>query len=76
MDVPSGGTIREGKTHQVYSLIQTGAQHGMQTMDASLAGLVKMGHITMAAAETRSGQPAELRRLVENAEDLPMPVAA
>jgi hypothetical protein len=30
----------------------------------------------MAAAEARSGQPAELRRLVENAEDLPMPVAA
>jgi twitching motility protein PilT len=48
----------------------------MQTMDASLAGLVKLGHITMAAAETRSGQPAELRRLVENSEDLPMPVAA
>jgi twitching motility protein PilT len=77
--VPTPGVrnlIREGKTHQVYSLIQTGAQHGMQTMDASLAGLVKMGHITMAAAESRSSQPAELRRLVENAEDLPMPVAA
>src|SRR4051794_5375242 len=77
--VPTPGVrnlIREGKTHQIYSLIQTGAQHGMQTMDASLAGLVKMGHITMAAAEARSGQPAELRRLVENSDDLPMPVAA
>ncbi len=68
--------IREGKTHQIYSLIQTGAQHGMQTMDASLAGLVRDGQITMAAAESRSGQPAELRRLVENGDDLPMPVAA
>ncbi len=29
--------IREGKTHQIYSLIQTGGQHGMQTMDSSLA---------------------------------------
>jgi twitching motility protein PilT len=48
----------------------------MQTMDASLAGLVKAGHITMAAAESRSSQPAELRRLIENAEELPMPVAA
>src|SRR3954464_7303776 len=77
--VPTPGVrnlIREGKTHQIYSLIQTGAQHGMQTMDASLAGLVKAGHITMAAAEARSGQRAELRRLVENSEDLPMPVAA
>jgi twitching motility protein PilT len=76
--VPTPGVrnlIREGKTHQIYSLIQTGAQHGMQTMDASLAGLVKAGHITMASAEARSGQPAELRRLVENAEQLPEPVA-
>jgi twitching motility protein PilT len=77
--VPTPGVrnlIREGKTHQIYSLIQTGAQHGMQTMDASLAGLVRAGHITMAMAETRSSQPAELRRLVENADTLPQPVAA
>ena len=78
--VPTPGVrnlIREGKTHQIYSLIQTGAQHGMQTMDASLAGLVRAGHITMAAAESRSSQPAELRRLVENTEDpTPVPVAA
>jgi twitching motility protein PilT len=78
--VPTPGVrnlIREGKTHQIYSLIQTGAQHGMQTMDTSLAGLVKAGHITMAMAESRSGQPAELRRLVENADNLPpVPVAA
>jgi len=76
--VPTPGVrnlIREGKTHQIYSLIQTGAQHGMQTMDASLAGLVKAGHITLAMAETRSGQPAELRRLIENNEQLPDPVA-
>jgi twitching motility protein PilT len=78
--VPTPGVrnlIREGKTHQIYSLIQTGAQHGMQTMDTSLAGLVNAGHITMAQAETRSGQPAELRRLIENADSLPpVPVAA
>jgi twitching motility protein PilT len=76
--VPTPGVrnlIREGKTHQIYSLIQTGAQHGMQTMDASLAGLVKAGHITLAMAETRSSQPAELRRLIENNEQLPDPVA-
>jgi twitching motility protein PilT len=45
-------------------------------MDASLAGLVRAGHITMAMAETRSSQPAELRRLVENADNLPQSVAA
>jgi hypothetical protein len=30
----------------------------------------------MATAESRSSQPAELRRLIENSEDLPLPVAA
>ena len=49
--------IREGKIHQIYSLIQTGARHGMQTMDARLAGLVRQGKITMATAESRSSQP-------------------
>jgi twitching motility protein PilT len=56
--------IREHKTHQIYSLIQTGAQHGMQTMDSSLAGLVRAGKITMAVAESRASQPAEMRKLV------------
>jgi twitching motility protein PilT len=67
--VPTPGVrnlIREGKTHQIYSLIQTGGQHGMQTMDASLAGLVRDNKITMAAAETRSSEPAEMRKLVHS----------
>jgi twitching motility protein PilT len=67
--VPTPGVrnlIREGKIHQIYSLIQTGAQHGMQTMDASLASLVRAGKITMKTAESRSSLPAELRRLVES----------
>ncbi len=38
--------IREGKTHQIYSAMQAGAQHGMQTMDQHLADLVKAGRIT------------------------------
>lgn len=33
--------IREGKTHQIQTVIQTGAQVGMQTMDASLMDLYK-----------------------------------
>ncbi len=65
--VPTAGVrnlIREGKTHQIYSLIQTGGQYGMQTMDASLAGLVRENRISLAVAESRSSEPAELRRLV------------
>ena len=38
--------IREGKTHQIYSAMQAGAQHGMHTMDQHLAELVKRGRIT------------------------------
>jgi twitching motility protein PilT len=66
--VPTPGVrnlIREHKTHQIYSLIQTGAAHGMQTMDTSLASLVREGKITLAVAETRSSNPQELRRLLQ-----------
>jgi twitching motility protein PilT len=56
--------IREGKTHQIYSVIQTGGQHGMQTMDAALADFVRAGVISRALAETRSSSPADLKRLI------------
>jgi twitching motility protein PilT len=36
----------------------------MQTMDASLAGLVRAGKITRQLAEERSSTPDELRRLL------------
>jgi twitching motility protein PilT len=51
----------------------------MQTMDASLASLVRAQRISMATAESRSSQPAELRKLVhaENSPvGVPQPVAA
>jgi twitching motility protein PilT len=38
--------VREGKTHQIYSAMQAGAQHGMHTLDQHLAELVKRGRIT------------------------------
>ena len=56
--------IREGKTHQIYSVLQTGSAQGMQTMDASLATLVRQGKITQKYAESRSTTPEELRRLL------------
>jgi twitching motility protein PilT len=58
--------IREGKTHQLYSALQTGGSHGMQTMDAALADLVRGGVITRQLAESRSSTPEELKRLLEN----------
>jgi twitching motility protein PilT len=64
--VPTPGVrnlIREAKNHQIYSAMQTGAKHGMQTMDAALVELVRRGVITEAEAEKRSSSPEELRRL-------------
>ena len=46
--------IRESKSHQIYSVLQTGGAHGMQTMDASLAQLVRAGKITRQMAESRA----------------------
>jgi twitching motility protein PilT len=56
--------IRESKSHQIYSVLQTGGSHGMQTMDAALASLVRGGKITQALAESRAHSAEELRRLL------------
>jgi len=56
--------IREAKSHQIYSVLQTGAAHGMQTMDSALAQLVHAGKITRALAESRAHSTEELRRLI------------
>jgi twitching motility protein PilT len=56
--------IREGKTHQLYSVLQTSASHGMQSMDSSLAQLVREGKITRQLAESRASVPEELQRLL------------
>jgi twitching motility protein PilT len=56
--------IREGKTHQIYSALQTGTAQGMQTMDTALAQLIRAGKISQKMAEARSSTPEELRRLL------------
>jgi twitching motility protein PilT len=56
--------IREGKTHQIYSAIQTSGSVGMQTMDAHLAQLVRTGKISPALALQRASVPEELKRLL------------
>jgi twitching motility protein PilT len=56
--------IREAKTHQIYSAIQTAGSIGMQTMDADLVRLVRAGKITRELAEQRASVPEELRRLL------------
>jgi twitching motility protein PilT len=65
--VPTPGVrnlIREAKTHQIPSAIQTGSAVGMQSMDAALATLVRAGKITKELAQLRSSTPEELGRLL------------
>jgi len=56
--------IREGKTAQLYSQLQTGAQLGMQTLERALADLVQAGAISREEALTKAGKPDELGRLL------------
>ena len=55
--------IREGKVHQMYSMIQAGKQHGMVTMDQSLATLVQRGRVTYQTALERCNNVADFNRL-------------
>src|ERR671928_137219 len=56
--------IREGKVHQIYSIMQAGGRFGMQTMDQSLANLVKAGKVTQPPAYEPRHHPEELNRLI------------
>ena len=55
--------IREGKTHQLDTAIQTGINEGMQTMDRTLAKLVHQGTITFDHALEYAVDPGEFKRL-------------
>ncbi|WP_461204499.1 type IV pilus twitching motility protein PilT [Clostridium sp. DL1XJH146] len=56
--------IREGKTHQIQSSIQTGAKYGMKTMDSSLIELYKDGLISYDDALTYAMDVEMFKRLV------------
>jgi twitching motility protein PilT len=65
--------IREGKSHQIYSVLQTGGAQGMQTMDAALSQLVRAGKITRQLAESRAHSVEELKRLIGSVTGGPPP---
>ncbi|MBN2222270.1 MAG: type IV pilus twitching motility protein PilT [Vallitaleaceae bacterium] len=56
--------IRENKTHQITSIIQTNRQVGMQTMDESILALVKEGRISREQAIIFATDPASLERRI------------
>ena len=55
--------IREGKTHQLDTIIQTGADQGMQTMDRTLVKLIQTGVITHDVAREYAVDLQEFERL-------------
>ena len=55
--------IREGKTHQIYSSMQAGAQFGMQTMDQHLAELLRMRKITFETGVEKCHHVEDFTRL-------------
>lgn len=56
--------IREGKTHQLDAVIQTGAEYGMQSMDKTLVNLIHSGTITYEEARNYAVDLQELDRLM------------
>ncbi len=56
--------VREGKTHQLDAVIQTGAEHGMQSMDKTLVSLIHAGTISYEEARNFSVDIEELDRLM------------
>ena len=58
--------IREEKIHQIYSAIQSGSKYGMQTMNQSLAELIRRRQITRDDGMNRSVLPEELAQLLQS----------
>lgn len=59
-------SIREGKTYQIDSIIQTSGEAGMSSIENSLVKLVKTGRITVDTATSYSLRPDELTRLLKS----------
>jgi twitching motility protein PilT len=68
--------IREGKTHQIYSAMQAGAQQGMHTMDQHLAELVKQGRIAYETGLEKCHHAEDFIRLTGRTSVASAPMAA
>jgi twitching motility protein PilT len=56
--------IREAKTPQMVNVMQTGREHGMQTLDQALRDLYRAQTITLDEALMHTSDPENLRRLL------------
>jgi twitching motility protein PilT len=62
-----GALIRDGKTHQLATQIQTGREDGMIAFEASLLELLRTRRITREVALAAARAPAELQRRMQEA---------
>jgi twitching motility protein PilT len=60
--------IREGKSHQIYSLMQAGAKYGMQTMNQALFQAFQSRKIALEEALSRSSDAQELESILMKAD--------
>ncbi|TFD58327.1 type IV pilus twitching motility protein PilT [Cryobacterium sp. Hh38] len=60
--------IREGKTHQIESMMQTGRERGMHTLDQHLAELVNRGQVTRQAALEKAQNAVGLEKLIRRSD--------
>ena len=58
--------IREGKTHQIPSVIQTGRKYGMQLLDDAIMGLLDKGWIGADEAYAKSNDKGRFREFLKN----------
>ena len=61
--------IRESKTFQIGSMIQTGLKQGMMTLDQYLATLVRKGVVQFQEAESKAANVIEFRALLERPQE-------
>ena len=68
--------IREGKIHQIYSVIQTGGRQGMQLMDSYLEELYRRGWIDRPSALENATDPDEMAKAIDRVRERPGEVSS
>lgn len=58
--------VREGKTHQLEAVVQTGAEFGMQSMDKTLVSLIHSGQVSYEEARNFAVDIEELDRMMRS----------
>ena len=68
--------IREGDTHLIGGMVETGANRGMQTLDQNIVELVNAGKISREDAFAKAGDPERMERVLNRSEGTPVAAGA